>query len=125
MRHRGVVTLYGEDDASRRRLFAPSQVGLAQVMGIGDLSEVIEPSKCYGLNISDAKPVQNLFMGDERLVCQSAGDRRGHRTSRRLRDALRGLQGGRGDAAGRDVDIPRATERGERPSVTRRPRTSR
>jgi len=43
-------------------------------MGIGDLSEVIEPSKCYGLNISDAKPVQNLFMGDERLVCQSAED---------------------------------------------------
>jgi hypothetical protein len=44
------------------------------LMGIGDLSDQIKPSACYGLNISAQKPIVNLFQGDERLVCQSAED---------------------------------------------------
>ena len=44
------------------------------LMGIGDLSDQIKPSACYGLNISAGKPIVNLFQGDERLVCQSAED---------------------------------------------------
>ena len=39
------------------------------LMGIGDLSDQIKPSACYGLNISAQKPIVNLFQGDERLVC--------------------------------------------------------
>ena len=42
------------------------------LMGISDLSDLITPSTCYGLNISAGKPIVNLFQGDERLVCQSA-----------------------------------------------------
>merc|ERR1719464_2255568 len=53
---------------------AAAPPSLATVMGVGDLGDVIEPARCHGLNISPNKPVQNLFMGDERLVCQSAED---------------------------------------------------
>ena len=35
--------------------------------GISDLSESIERVKCHGLNISQGKPIANLFIGDERV----------------------------------------------------------
>ena len=44
------------------------------LFGVGDLSDVIEIAKCYGSNVSQGKGIANLFMGDERLVCQSDDD---------------------------------------------------
>jgi len=47
---------------------------IASNPGIVDLSDLIVKEKCHCLNDASAKPFANLFIGDDRLVCESDDD---------------------------------------------------
>jgi len=46
----------------------------APAVGIVDLSDLVVQERCRCLNDAPSKPFRNVFLGDDRFVCESDGD---------------------------------------------------